>query len=187
MRSVAADWVFSMTKFVGTTLLLALVAGCTSTASPDAADADSSAKYTCRAVADEPALIDAVLTEVNKVRAKADLAPLVIEPLLSAVADDFACEMIREGFLAHTNPKDEVSPGERLTTAGYIFYAMGENLAAGQSSPEEVVADWLASDAHRANILSPEWREVGIAVRQGGDYGWYWVQEFADPVDLATR
>jgi uncharacterized protein YkwD len=184
---MSAGWVFSMTKLLGTALLLALAAGCTSTAAPEVIEAVADAKRTCHAVDDESALIDSVLAQVNGVRADAGLAPLVIDPLLSAVADEFACEMIREGFLAHTNPREEVSPGERLTSAGYIYYAMGENLAAGQSSPEEVVADWLASEAHRTNILSPEWGEVGIAVRQGGEFGWYWVQEFADPVDLASR
>ncbi|MCB9849278.1 MAG: CAP domain-containing protein [Phycisphaerales bacterium] len=174
-----------MTKFVGTALLVALAAGCTSTATPSADDAD--AKYTCRTLDNESTLIEEVLAKVNEVRAANKLEPLVIDPLLSAVADDFACEMITDRFLAHTNPTDEVSPGERLTTAGYIYYAMGENLAAGQASADEVVADWLASDAHRANILSPEWREVGIAVREGGEHGWYWVQEFADPVEFAGR
>jgi uncharacterized protein YkwD len=112
---------------------------------------------------------------------------LQLDPLLSAVADAFACEMIEDGFLAHSNPVRKLSPGERLTTAGYIYYAMGENLAAGQTTAAEVVHDWLKSESHRDNILSPDWREVGIAVRHGGKYGWYWVQEFADPLHFTER
>ena len=37
-------------------------------------------------------------------------------------------------------------------------------------------------DAHRANILSSDWREIGIAVRRGGEYGWYWVHRMLLPL-----
>ena len=179
-----------MRGFVIFSLLLLVAAGCTTTAESapdDAAAREQAAKTVCQPVADEFALIDDVLDGINAARILRGLAPLRLDPLLSAVADEFACEMIREGFLAHANPRRGLTPGERLTSAGYIYYAMGENVAAGQSSAEEVVADWLASDAHRANLLSEDWRETGIAVRRGGEYGWYWVQEFADPLDIALR
>ena len=40
---------------------------------------------------------------------------------------------------------------------------------------------WMESPSHRDIILDPSWREVGIAVRTGGEYAVYWVQEFGDP------
>jgi uncharacterized protein YkwD len=66
----------------------------------------------------------------------------------------------------------------------YLFYSIGENLAAGQQTPVEVMRVWLSSPSHREIILDPRWKEVGVAVRSGGEYGLYWVQEFADPAPI---
>jgi len=168
-------------RSAGWILFAALAAGCTSTSeAPEP-------KARCQAVDNETELVGDVFELVNLARSAHGLEPLILDPLLSAVADEFACEMIEGGFLAHANPTSQVSPGERLTTAGYIYYAMGENIAAGQTSAAEVVHDWLLSESHRANLLSSEWREIGIAVRRGGKHGWYWVQEFADPLEFTSR
>lgn len=140
----------------------------------------------CEAPPNESVLIDDVLAMVNQIRRGEGMRPLVLEPTLTTVANDYACEMIEDGFFAHQNPETKVSPGERLTQSGYIFYSMGENLGVGQPTAVEVVADWLQSPGHRANILSPDWRETGIAIRTGGEYGWYWVQEFAEPFELSS-
>ena len=164
--------------------LLAMAAGCSSTAVPGVpADADAP-KAVCSIPANEAAIVEEVLQLVNEARAEEDLPPVKRSESLEVVADRYACEMIKEGFFAHENPRRQRSAGERLTAAGYIYYAMGENLAVGQTTPTAVIDDWLASPDHRANILSPDWSEAGISVRKGGEYGWYWVQEFADPVDL---
>ena len=163
----------------------AMLTGCMST-DPQPLSADTapvSAK--CEAPPNQSTLTGDVLALVNQVRRDEGLSPLRSNPTLETVARDYACEMIEQRFFAHENPADRVSPGERLTRVGYIYYAMGENLAVGQPTAQQVVADWLASPAHRANILSPDWRETGIAVENGGGFGWYWVQEFADPVDLS--
>ena len=66
-------------------------------------------------------------------------------------------------------------------TGKYAFYAIGENLAAGQQTPAEVMKVWMDSPAHRDIILDPNWTEVGIAVRVGGEYEIYWVQLFGRP------
>lgn len=156
-----------------------LAAGCTFTEPPKA---EADAAKVCNLPADQQLLVDEVLDQVNEVRESEGLSPLTLDPVLCDVADSYACEMIAGEFFAHENPRTGMGAGRRLTAAGYIFYSMGENLAVGHSTPEDVVAAWLKSPEHRANILDPEWHEVGIAVRNGGDYGWYWVQEFADPV-----
>jgi len=139
----------------------------------------------CEAPDNQALLVEDVLAIVNQVRRDEGLSPLDANGTLDQAAGEFACEMIEQDFFAHENPDSKVSPGERLTHAGYIFYAMGENLAVGQPTPVEAVAAWLQSPPHRANILSPDWRETGIAVRNGGAFGWYWVQEFAEPIDLS--
>jgi uncharacterized protein YkwD len=72
---------------------------------------------------------------------------------------------------------------ERAAEFEYEYWMIGENLAAGQTSPEQVVADWMASPGHRENMLGETYTEVGVGLRQGGDYGLYWVLEFGDPLD----
>jgi uncharacterized protein YkwD len=164
-------------------ILLAMTltaSGCTFTG---LAQEEAESSKVCIMPDNQPDLVDEVLALVNEARLDEGLAPLVLDPVLSDVADAFACEMIAGEFFAHENPRTRVSAGGRLTSAGYIYYAMGENLAVGHTTPEEVVAAWLASPDHRSNLLDPSWQEVGIAVRTGGEFGWYWVQEFADPVE----
>jgi uncharacterized protein YkwD len=58
---------------------------------------------------------------------------------------------------------------------------IGENLAAGQTSPEQVVTQWMNSPGHRENMLQERFTEVGVGLREGGDYGLYWVLEFGYP------
>ena len=58
---------------------------------------------------------------------------------------------------------------------------MGENLAAGQKTAADVMKIWMESPPHREIILDSKWKEVGIAVRAGGEYSIYWVMEFGDP------
>jgi uncharacterized protein YkwD len=58
---------------------------------------------------------------------------------------------------------------------------VGENLAAGQPTPERAFTDWMNSPSHRDNILDPRFTELGVGVRFGGEYGVYWVQEFGLP------
>jgi uncharacterized protein YkwD len=135
----------------------------------------------CAAPADEAALADRVVELVNAERAKLGIAPVEENAKLKTIAEDYACRMIAEDFFSHYAP-DGDGPGERAIHGGYVFMRLGENLAAGQTSPEQVIAEWMASDqGHRENILSPQWSEIGVAVRLGGDRGIYWVQEFGDP------
>jgi uncharacterized protein YkwD len=44
--------------------------------------------------------------------------------------------------------------------------------------------DWMNSPGHRENILKPDFEEIGIGIRSGGDYGMYWVQEFGQPASV---
>jgi uncharacterized protein YkwD len=176
------------TRLIATACLLAVASGCTSTASPELSDSDTTrGKAICTIPETDQEIIEDVLVLINDLRAEAGVASLVPNETLIRVAESYACEMVEEDFFAHENPETGIGSGERLTSAGYIYWAMGENLAVAQTSAEEVVAAWMNSPRHRENILDPSWREVGMAVRTGGTYGWYWVQEFADPVDYAGR
>jgi uncharacterized protein YkwD len=135
----------------------------------------------CQTPANSDALIARMLELVNNERQSRGLHPLTLNPVLSGIADDYACEMINSGFFAHVAPSGE-GPGQRAINAGYVFLAIGENLAGGQTSPEQAMVDWMNSTVgHRENILAQQWKEIGIAVRTGGQYGVYWVQEFGNP------
>ena len=130
-------------------------------------------------------MADQVLQLVNLERGASDLPPVVLDPALEKIAGEYACRMIDDEFFGHRDPVDDHGPGERAIAGRYPFYAVGENLAAGQETAAEVMKVWMESPSHRANILDERWTEVGVAVRVGGKHGIYWVQEFGDPADLS--
>jgi uncharacterized protein YkwD len=128
-------------------------------------------------------LVVRALELVNQERQKRGLHALTPNPLLSKIAQDYCCEMIEGAFFDHINPFTLEGPGQRAMNAGYGYFAIGENLAGGQTSPEQAMQEWMASTlGHRENILSPQWREVGIGVKTGGQFGVYWVQLFGNPL-----
>lgn len=135
----------------------------------------------CVVPANKDELVARVVELVNQERTRRGLQPVTLNPTLSKMADDYACEMIEKGFFDHTSPEG-LGPGQRAINAGYVFLAIGENLAGGQTSPEWVMQEWMNSkEGHRENILGAQWREIGVAVRLGGIHGVYWVQEFGNP------
>jgi len=72
---------------------------------------------------------------------------------------------------------------ERIASNQYLNYSsVGENIAAGQNSLDELMSAWLKSPAHCANIMSPVFAEVGVAVvvKEETKYGIYWTQNFGD-------
>ncbi len=139
---------------------------------------------TCLTPEEADRLADQVLQLVNLERAERDMQPVVVNSRLSKMADDYACEMVNGKFFGHRHPQTGQGPADRAVTAKYAFYAIGENLAAGSADPAEVMQQWMESPSHRNIILDPTWKEVGIAVRSGGEMDVYWVQEFGDPAGL---
>jgi len=166
--------------------LLAVLSGCYATgpvgASQDAS-AEDAATARCTAPDEAERLADQVLQLINLERASVDLPPVVINPKLAKIAGDYACRMVDERFFGHEDPINGRGPGNRAISGKYAFHAIGENLAAGQQTPVEAMKVWMESPAHRAVILDERWKEVGVAVREGGEYGVYWVQEFGDPAN----
>ncbi|HOA73877.1 MAG TPA: CAP domain-containing protein [Phycisphaerae bacterium] len=126
-------------------------------------------------------LVEQVLRLINERRTRIGLNELTLNPVLTRVAEDYCVEMIEKGFFAHENPYTGEGPGERAYKADYVFVQVGENLAAGQETAEQVVSEWMASPEHREIILGIHWREIGIGVRLGGEYNVYWVLEFGNP------
>jgi uncharacterized protein YkwD len=129
--------------------------------------------------ADESSFAARVLELTNGERQNAGLAPLSLNPQLADAAQTYSEVLAASGCFSHTcGPVPNFA--DRDGQAGYTNWTnIGENIAAGYPTPEEVVAGWMASPGHRANILSPQFTEMGVGmVIGGGQYGTYWTQEF---------
>ncbi len=148
-----------------------------------AGDETGKAVPPCEFPEDPERLADQVLQLVNLERADADLPPVVRNLVLDKIADDYACRMIADNFFDHVDPATGYGPGDRAVAGKYRFFAVGENLAAGQETPGEVMNVWMESPSHRDIILDEKWTEIGVSVRLGGEYSVYWVQEFGAPAE----
>jgi len=105
--------------------------------------------------------------------------PLTASPALQAAAASHAADMARRGVMDHAG-SDGSTAAERATRAGYEWRTVGENVAMGQSTPEQAVAEWLDSVRHCGNIMSAEYTEMGVAVASNAR-GVYWAQVFGTP------
>ena len=118
---------------------------------------------------------------VNRERAANGLGYLKYSSELSRAASDRAEEIV--SVFDHTRP-DGTKCFTILDDYGISYYAAGENIAAGQSSPESVMNAWMNSSGHRANILSGNFNFIGVGVVYSGGY-YYWVQLFAGSNSLS--
>jgi uncharacterized protein YkwD len=108
--------------------------------------------------------------------------PLALSAALDRAALAHAQDMAERQVLSHAG-RDGSTPGERATRSGYRWRAVGENIASGQATAEQVVADWLKSAHHCANLMDPDYSEMGAAFAIGsqGEARVYWSQMFAAP------
>jgi hypothetical protein len=131
--------------------------------------------------------IHEMLEAVNAERARRRLPAVRLDDTLTEIAEFHACRMVESGFIGHEDPFDGSTVDVRAANFGYAFLKVGENLAAGQLTVPEVMRDWLESPSHRAIILDPAYTEIGIAVKTGGTFGTYWVQEFGRPLTMGVN
>ncbi len=118
-----------------------------------------------------------VISLVNAARADAGCGPVSANGALTSAAQAHSADMAANDYFSHTS-QDGRSFADRIRAAGYSGGAMAENIAAGQSSASSVMAGWMDSAGHRANILNCTYRHIGVGVAQGGSYGTYWTQDF---------
>ncbi|MFJ9928233.1 CAP domain-containing protein [Streptomyces misionensis] len=111
---------------------------------------------------------------VNSERAQAGCQPLTLNPQLTEAAQQHSADMAAHQNMSHTG-SDGSDPGTRITRAGYTWSAYGENVAYGYATADEVMAGWMNSPGHRANILNCGFREIGVGLAQPGSY---WTQDF---------
>ncbi len=118
-----------------------------------------------------------VVELTNAERAKAGLAPLKVSEELSKVARAKSADMRDNNYFSHQSPTYG-SPFDMMKQFGISYTAAGENIAAGQRTPEEVVNSWMNSAGHRKNIMSSDFTHIGVGYVSGGSYGHYWTQQF---------
>jgi uncharacterized protein YkwD len=116
----------------------------------------------------------ATLCLLNEQRAAHGLGRLRAHRSLQGAAQRYAGAMVRGGFFSHVSPtgstlEQRIRRGTRYL-ANALRYEIGENIAWGEgalSKPRAIVASWMASPGHRANILRPTFREIGIGITPG--------------------
>jgi uncharacterized protein YkwD len=127
--------------------------------------------------------INRVLELTNAQRLQAGLQPLKLNSKLNNSAQAHSEDMALHDFFDHKGSNGS-SMGDRAKASGYQFSRLGENIAAGYATPEEVVQGLLNSPGHRANLLNPNYREIGIGYYYlANDTGnvnehFYWTQDF---------
>lgn len=109
---------------------------------------------------------DMVIKLVNKARAVTNVAILKKNSLLQEAAEKKAQDMIDNDYFAHVSPQGK-SPWYWIQQNGYDYRFAGENLAINFTNAEEQQKAWMDSPLHKKNILNPEYREIGVAVKQG--------------------
>lgn len=129
--------------------------------------------------------IEKVLFLVNQEREKAHLSPLILSPELSTAATSKAGDMFSKNYWAHISPTG-ITPWDFITSSGYTYVYAGENLAKSFDTSQEVIEAWMDSPTHRANILKPEYVDIGLAIMNGklqGEETTLIVQEFGTRKD----
>ena len=130
----------------------------------------------------------AILGLVNEARSKPRscgdrrfeaTTPLTWSEPLAAAARSHSRDMADHDFFSHTDPAGG-TVAERAGRQGYRWRSIGENIAAGQGSPQQAVTGWLASPHHCSNIMSPDYADMGAAYATSAqsDMAIYWTQDF---------
>jgi uncharacterized protein YkwD len=125
--------------------------------------ASGSGEKTAEAVKSDPDLHiveQQVLEQTNATRRRHGLAPLTLDRSLLKSARRHTSWMARRQTLRHTTSQ------------------VAENIAEGQRSARQALQDWMNSPGHRANILNPSYRRIGVAAYRASDGTCYWCQQF---------
>lgn len=107
-----------------------------------------------------------LLTLTNSARTEAGLSGLSLNSELQSAAQAKAENMFKDQYFAHIS-KDGRNPWDFIKAAGYNYVYAGENLAIGYDNTSELQTAWMNSPTHRANIVSPNFREIGFASVNG--------------------
>ena len=98
---------------------------------------------------------------------------------LADAAYKYSADMTASHFFSHTG-SDGSSPATRISEEGYDWSALGENIAYGYPTVEDVIQGWLGSEGHCQNIMSPTFTEIGAAIAANTNAP-YWTLDLAKP------
>lgn len=118
-----------------------------------------------------------VVELVNVERSKNGLKPLTMNNELSKVATLKSQDMAKLNYFNHNSPTYG-SPFDMMKKYGISYRTAGENIAMGQTTPEQVMQGWMNSPGHRANILKSSFTQIGVGVAKNSSGRLYWTQQF---------
>ncbi|PIZ89140.1 MAG: hypothetical protein COX90_01020 [Candidatus Nealsonbacteria bacterium CG_4_10_14_0_2_um_filter_38_17] len=131
-----------------------------------------------------------VIQLTNAERIKNGLPPLQENSKLDSSAQLKLDDMFKNQYFEHTSPSGQ-GVSDLAREVDYEFLVIGENLALGNfKNDATLVQDWMESPGHRANILNPQYKEIGITVGKGifeGHTTWLAVQHFGTPLSVCPR
>jgi uncharacterized protein YkwD len=147
--------------------------------------------YAAPSSAQAPGLAERALQLVNDVRGRGTRCgersfrpapPVRLSNQLGSVAFGHAKDMARHNYFEHEDLAGH-SPADRVRAVGYREKLVGENIAYGPTSADEVVKGWLESPGHCENIMDPRFAEMGIAfaAARSTRRGLFWVQLLVAP------
>ncbi len=110
--------------------------------------------------------VEQLLADTNAQRAQTGLSQLTLNSTLSQAAAAKAADMFANNYWAHNSPQGK-TPWDFIVGSGYRYTLAGENLAKNFQTSDGVVAAWMGSPSHRANIVKPGYQDVGFAVVNG--------------------
>lgn len=123
-----------------------------------------------------------VVHHTNAARTRNGLRPLSASPALMEAARLHAEQMAAHQRAAHTiSGARYPTMQSRLDAVGYAYRSAAENVAWNQRTAQEVVATWMNSTGHRANILDASLTEIGAAMARSRNGEPYWIQVFGRP------
>lgn len=155
---------------------------------PSASKPSTSKPSASKPVAQKPAATPAVSGDyaafqkrvvelVNAERAKNGLNPLKMNAQVNKTATLKSQDMAKLGYFDHNSPTYG-SPFDMMKKYGISYRTAGENIAMGQTTPEQVMKGWMNSPGHRANILKSSFTEIGVGVAKNSSGRLYWTQQF---------
>ncbi|WP_085524033.1 CAP domain-containing protein [Tuberibacillus sp. Marseille-P3662] len=115
-----------------------------------------------------------VVELTNQEREQRGLSPLKVDTELSKVAREKSKDMASNNYFSHNSPTYG-SPFDMMDQFGISYRTAGENIAKGQTSPQDVVDAWMNSEGHRKNILNSDFTHIGVGYVSNGDI---WTQQF---------
>jgi uncharacterized protein YkwD len=127
-------------------------------------------------------IVDTVFLLTNRERVRASLTPLRRNTDLARIAQLQAEQMAAAGKLAHEVPGSRYPTlASRMKLIGYQYRSVGENVAEGYTSGAALMAGWMTSAPHRANLLSVRYTETGVGMARARSGRTYTAQVFARP------